>query len=329
MTVHVICPLCGADNAQPRYRLTRGSIVTCTVCDFHYVSPRLPSAEIHAKLQAWAEQDVVDAPRLRVAFEPGTLATYRSHLDRLVPHLSGPRRRLLDLGCSTGALLTVARDLGWDVEGAELGRDSARYARNQLGLTVHEQSLFDFAPQHRYEVVSLLEVIEHLEAPVQALKHIHELLEPSGLLLLSTPNFDSLFRRLYGTDWWVINCEDEHIMFFTRKTLTRALEESGFEVLDLRTRSIDIAGLVRTLVARLRRSRTRRMSAASGIVQRDHDHGYYDARDAKAATKLWLARLGVLVLARFCMQLLDRVLAWRHSPCRDLGEQIVLIARRR
>ncbi len=318
---HVTCDLCGASEAHLRYPLDRGAIVTCGQCDFSYVNPRLSSAELQAKLQAWAEQDVVDTDRLRVAFEATTLKFYRNYFTWIKPWLRTPGRRLLDVGCATGALLSEGKKLGWECEGVELGLASARYASEHLGLTIHNQSLFDFTPVEHYDLVSFLEVIEHLESPKMALCRIQEILKPEGLLLLSTPNFDSLFRRMFGTSWWVINCEDEHIMFFTPASLTSALEKNGFEVLDLRTRSIDLVGLARTFRDRF----SQRLTPST----KDEDHGYYTARQGKETIKSLLRKLGIIGLARAGLALLDKLFYWRFSPLHGLGEQLIVIAKRK
>lgn len=323
LMVGVACDLCGQDDPQVRYPLRLGAIVSCRACGFSYVNPRLPSEVLHRKLQEWAEQDVVDDERLRVAFEPSTMDFYRAYYDSLEPHVRTPGRRQLDVGCATGALLSVGRDRHWEVEGVELGKASARYASDVLGMRIHNESLYEFTPTGPYDLVSFLEVIEHLEHPAKALAHLHGLLREDGLLLLSTPNFDSLYRRLFGTDWWVVNCEDEHIMFFTPKSIRFALEQAGFEVLELRTRSIDLAGLFKTFKSRLR------PSAGTAVPSDEDDHGYYAARDGKEAVKAWLKRAGILTLTRKAMHGLDTLFSRPWSPLFGLGEQLVVIARRK
>src|SRR3954451_20301751 len=70
--------------------------------------------------------------------EDGRRRTARRLL-RLIP----PGGRLLDGGCGHGLLLDEARAAGFEVEGLELSRDAAAYARDQLGLAVHERTLAD------------------------------------------------------------------------------------------------------------------------------------------------------------------------------------------
>lgn len=289
-----------------------------------YVDPRASSADLERKLQLWAEQDVVDDERLRGAFEPGALEYYARFLRWMTRHASGSGRKLLDIGCSTGAFLSVARNGGWEVQGVEIGGASARYARDVLGLDVQRGSLYDLrAPAASFDAVAMIEVIEHLEQPRRALDHVCRMLKPDGVLLVTTPNFDSLYRRLFGSRWWVINCEDEHIVLFNLATLTGILEEAGFEVVFRHIRGVDVLGMLREAKQRLR-GEIRAATPSGAAVE-----GYYEARSAKTRIKALLGSLGILKATRTLLRGLDRSYAWRASPTYAWGEQLVLVARRR
>lgn len=314
------CPNCGDDDATHLYQLQISAIVTCRNCGLSYVNPRVTSAEINRKLQLWATEDVVDGERLRHSFEPATLAYYGRFIALVERRVR--RGRLLDIGCSTGAFLQVARAAGWQVEGLEIGLASARYAAESLGLSVQQGSLYDYVPSEKFDALAMLEVIEHLEDPRRALGLAHELLTDDGVLLVTTPNFDSLYRRLCGPRWWVINCEDEHIVLFTLAALTRLLEDAGFVVVDYRIRSIDWLGL-------LREWRSRGETASKIEAPTTAIDSYYTSRAAKSRVKHWLGRLGILSSARALLHLLDRTFEWRWSPTFAWGEHLVVIARRR
>lgn len=322
--LHVICPRCGADDASFRYRLKVAALVTCSRCDMTYVEPRLSSAELERKLQQWAEQDVLDDERLRLAFEPATLDYCARFLQRLTRHAGGPGRRLLDVGCSTGAFLSVARDAGWQVQGLEIGTASSSYARQVLNLDVCRGSLYDFdPPPASYDAIAMIEVIEHLPDPRGAMARVRGWLKPGGVLLATTPNFDSLYRRLHGTRWWVVNCEDEHIVLFTLETLCGMLQETGFSICEQHIQNLDVLGLLREF--------------RGGVGQRDDAvcgpagavAGYYTARSAKARIKRVMQGFGALQAARALLRAMDKSYTARLSPTYAWGEQLVVVARRR
>lgn len=317
--VTVACALCASSKFTQRYPLQRSAIVQCDGCGFCYVNPRMCSSILQARLQAWAQQDVVDAERLRIAFEKHTLALYERYLRRMAD-LTQPGR-LLDVGCSTGALMLAAQRQGWAVEGLEIGKASAAYAAQRLQVPVHTLSLYNFeAPAASYDAIAFLEVIEHLEDPVGAVKKLHHLLRPGGLLLVSTPNYDSLFRRLFGTRWWVVNCEEEHIQLFNRRSLERILGQQGFDVVWTHIRGLDMAGMLQTI-------RHKRPATEAGFP--DNDLGYHGARARKEKIKNVLTRLGLIRLARLALYGLDLASSARYSPLHAIGEQLVMIAIKR
>jgi SAM-dependent methyltransferase len=324
----VACALCGSMAQTPVYPLNRSAIVRCGSCGFHFVSPRMDESGLEAKLQEWAQADVLDAERLRIAFDAVTMALYDSYLRRMEAQLGGRTGRLLDVGCSTGAFLVAARQRGWQVEGLELGMASAAYAQDTLGLTIHRASLFDHeAPESSYDAIVFLEVIEHLPDPAAALARIARWLKPGGVLLASTPNYDSLYRRLFGTRWWVVNCEDEHIMFFNEAKLAASLEAVGLSVRWRRIRGFDLSGLARECRRSLRPAPAVQATAPAPVSGVEGgDTGYHVARLRKERIKARLAAFGLLKLARLGLKGLDLLSTARWSPMHAWGEQLVMIA---
>src|SRR3954453_20840145 len=134
---------------------------------------------------------------------------------------------LLDVGCGHGLLLDEARRAGFDAEGLELSRDAAAYAREGLGLTLHERAL----AAHRgrsYDAIVLADVLEHLDDPLAAIDHCVRLLGPGGALCLVTPDPASHTARLAGARWW--GYLPAHTYLLPRATLRSLLEERGLAV---------------------------------------------------------------------------------------------------
>ena len=318
--IDVCCDRCGNSHGEQRYRLNRCWIVTCPECGLSYVNPRADQQTIRSKLQDWADKDVVDSERLRIAFEKNTLNLYQRYIDQLdkLHHLA--EKQLLDIGCATGAFMTVARERNWNVKGLELGKASADYANTAQGLTVFNCPIEDFKPDSSFDAITLLEVIEHLESPRQCLLRIHDWLAPGGLLLITTPNFDSLYRRLFGAKWWVVNCEDEHIQFFNNKTLCGLLKETGYTAEYMHIRSIDLTGIFKQTIDRFRNNVNENPSS--------DDISYYAARNSKERVKSVLERTGLLNLVRKGLKGLDYLFSKPWSPLFGFGEQLIIIARR-
>lgn len=320
----VNCPNCGDDNTNHCYKLVNSNIVTCKNCELSYVNPRVPEAYVEYILQQWAKEDVVDDARLKIAFESASLEYYGRFISAIECKAILPEKKILDVGCSTGAFLSVARDKGWDTFGLELGEASADYARKKLGLNVTQGTLYEAnIAADSLDAISFIEVIEHLTNPLSALKHFHGWLKPDGLLLVTTPNFNSLYRRLFGNRWWVINCEDEHIVLFTLSSLTQMLEDSGFTVEYQYIQGLDVQGMINEFKRKVKR--TQKQTGAQDSAVND----YYEARSNKVGLKILLEKLGLLKLVRWSLRTFYKTFTWRWSPFKEWGEQLVIVARRK
>src|SRR3954454_14138149 len=166
-----------------------GDLYRCEQCGT-VAQPSLPSGDALLELYRQMRDDrYLDE-------EPGRRATAR----RLLAQIGrfAPSGRLLDVGCGHGLLLDEARSAGYEVEGLELSEHAAAHAREALGLTVHAKTLADLPPEPRYAVTVIAAVIEHLDAPVEAIARCGPLLEPGGVLCLVTPDPGSRTAQLAG-----------------------------------------------------------------------------------------------------------------------------------
>jgi len=82
-----------------------------------------------------------------------------------------------------------------------------------------------------FDAVTIWDVIEHLPDPKAEMRNVHRVLKPDGIFAIHTIDIESWFARLMGARWpWLM---EMHLHYFTRRTLARALEQSGFRVLEI------------------------------------------------------------------------------------------------
>jgi SAM-dependent methyltransferase len=137
----------------------------------------------------------------------------------------GGWRRILDIGCGDGLFFDQLSQFG-RVEGVEpdVGLlDPGGRWRRFIHAVPFDQ---DFRPAHRYDVILMLDVVEHLQDPARALAHARTLLEPAGILLVTVPAFPWLWTR--HDDY------NHHVQRFTRGTFRRIAEPAGLRILDER-----------------------------------------------------------------------------------------------
>jgi len=147
-----------------------------------------------------------------------------------------PAGRILDVGCALGFFLEEAQRRGWTVEGIDISAHAVQYAKERLGISARVGTLRDSQfEKESFDVITMWDVIEHLPDPVGELALCRDLLRPGGLIVLSTPDLESLVAKITGPRWMGFKLADEHIYYFSRKTITLALETAGLEMVEITT----------------------------------------------------------------------------------------------
>jgi 2-polyprenyl-3-methyl-5-hydroxy-6-metoxy-1,4-benzoquinol methylase len=116
----------------------------------------------------------------------------------------------------------------FDVEGVELSDGLAKVAR-QNGFQVTIGTLADVQGNERFDVVTMLQLIEHIVEPTEIMREVRRLLRPGGILYLNTPNIDSASFRLFRERHMHVSSFG-HVSLYTRESLGRLARRSGFEV---------------------------------------------------------------------------------------------------
>ena len=137
--------------------------------------------------------------------------------------------KMLDLGSALGDSLIAAKKLGWkEIMGVELSEFATKEARKK-GLDVKIGTLKSSRfPQNHFDVVTIQDVIEHVEDPVSELKNVQKVLKPGGYAFIVTPDVSGFWSKILGSLWYHYK-PGEHIMYFSQKSLKKALEVSGFK----------------------------------------------------------------------------------------------------
>jgi 2-polyprenyl-3-methyl-5-hydroxy-6-metoxy-1,4-benzoquinol methylase len=137
-------------------------------------------------------------------------------------------RTLLDIGAGTGLLVEEAARAGLDALGVEPSRHLAGMAA-QNGRAVL-QGVFPHSAlsTRRFDIVALIDVIEHVTDPMGLLCACRQALAPGGVLVLVTPDAGSLAARIMRYRWWHFRVA--HVGYFNRRSLRTALQSAGFTI---------------------------------------------------------------------------------------------------
>jgi 2-polyprenyl-3-methyl-5-hydroxy-6-metoxy-1,4-benzoquinol methylase len=223
------CAICGSLEARPVYRKFELTVSRCARCGLVFATPRATREEIWGRYSAsyfWDEY--LPSHGIRDGkFELATFDERHAPMLQLISRHAAPGR-MLEVGTGAGFFLKAAERAGWNVAGIEVSTEAAVFARERLGLDVRQGSAEELQyPEASFDLAVLFEVIEHLLDPLRALQSVWRAVTPGGRVLLSTPNFDALSRRILGRQWAVIS-PAEHLYYFTESSLARLLARAGF-----------------------------------------------------------------------------------------------------
>lgn len=103
-------------------------------------------------------------------------------------------------------------------------------AREIYGLSLREATFEEMAlPEDRYDAVTMVDFIEHVPQPYEAVLKARRVLAPGGLLCLVTPDIRSVAARLMGKRWW--HFRPAHLGFFTGRSLDVLMERAGLRII--------------------------------------------------------------------------------------------------
>jgi 2-polyprenyl-3-methyl-5-hydroxy-6-metoxy-1,4-benzoquinol methylase len=151
-------------------------------------------------------------------------------------------KKILDVGCGNGYCLMALKETGAQCFGSEFSKKWRSFAMEKTGVTVYEEPLEHF-PQRDFDVLTLFDVIEHIEKPVPFMEAAGRLLKPGGRVLIYTPNFDSFSIRVMGKYSNHISPHG-HLIFFNRKALDYLGHKTGFRIVHSETRGLDVHSIL-------------------------------------------------------------------------------------
>jgi len=156
--------------------------------------------------------------------------------------------RVLDIGCSTGLFASQLAGAGFDAYGSDISEYACGEAEKALGPgKVLRGSLDDLAAAHRgtFDVVTMMDVIEHFEDVVTPLRRIHDLLVPGGVLFVRTPTLRSPFYKVADLSYRLTLgryrsailkiYHAEHFYFFTEQAMQALVKDTAFDLLSIDT----------------------------------------------------------------------------------------------
>jgi 2-polyprenyl-3-methyl-5-hydroxy-6-metoxy-1,4-benzoquinol methylase len=232
------CNLCGSERFSTFHNIQKGSrkftVTKCIKCGLVFLHPR-PSEKEIAELydESYfhgrgfdAGVNYVSGLKKREQWD----IILNNRLSRI--EQMADKGVILDIGCGLGELLNVAKDRGWCAQGVELSEFAFKMAKKTFGLKVFNGTFeqADFSG-NSFDVITMIEVIEHLPDPMKTLKECHRVLKTNGIIIVQTGDVSSYYARISGNRWPYFLAG--HLFYFSKKTIRKMLEKTGFEIIKI------------------------------------------------------------------------------------------------
>ena len=182
-------------NDAPKYKLANANVFV-SPGGFHYIDHLDPMADISPEIDG---SELTDT---EIAYIEKSLQSNPERLENQLAavkrHMTIAGKRALDIGCGGGLFLSKLKAEGADVIGVELSDTRAYYAKTKHGFEVVKRTIEDkyWNVFHgSFDIVTLWDVIEHVNYPLATLQAAAKMLKPGGILLIDTPCRDAFYHR--------------------------------------------------------------------------------------------------------------------------------------
>ena len=200
-----------------------GNIYHCANCDLYFVD----RSNIGEALNKYYISQPLDNIYLKDAL--GRRKAFRQVLQKM-NYLNPEIKRLLDIGCGPGFFLAEAKSAGLDAWGLEISNESAKFAREKLGLlqVFQNEKELELATPQLFDSITAFDFIEHALDPKEIFIKAHKKLKREGLLVATVPIIDSLAAKLLGKKWHAL--VPSHLNYFTFKSLENIYRPLGYSL---------------------------------------------------------------------------------------------------
>jgi SAM-dependent methyltransferase len=239
----VCCGVCGSDNwsfyasgKDYEYHTSddKFQIVNCKICGNIYLNPRPKKEELSVIYPPNYYSYNFDKSFNSIALQAKDWLDKRK-VKQWLSYLKISNPCFLDVGCGDGRYLKILHQLGVSKDklyGVELSEDPIEYLKEQgfQGYFGRIEDITEELPIKSFDLIVILQVIEHVSDPRTLMKSLAGLLREGGILIVETPNTNSIDMKLFKRSYWGGYHFPRHWNLMNQETLTRLAKDYKLEV---------------------------------------------------------------------------------------------------
>jgi SAM-dependent methyltransferase len=226
------CPVCTSTKLRHKWEVNGYKIVRCATCHLIFVNPQ-PKEEVLNELYSEKYFDKYrDEKTTRIE---QNLLKHDYMLEKIEEFVD--ICKLLEVGAAFGDFLLRAKSRGWEVMGIEKSECGCTLISGKTLPVFRGDLLSAGLDSEILDAVVCDNTIEHLLDPKGFIVETHRILRTGGIIFVRTPDigshnaiFNNVASRFLGRKLWSEIRPPEHLFYFSKRTLSRLLRSSGFEV---------------------------------------------------------------------------------------------------
>jgi len=177
-----VCPYCKSPKVLYSFCIEGNEIRRCNTCDLIYRDSPISKTRILSYYrkhyyQQWGQDQ-------KGPYRDDIYLDILSHIEGL-----GKKGNLLDIGAGNGQFLALAQEHGWKIQGQEISSESCQVAMEKYGILLRNATLKEMKwEQNHYDLITMVNVLDHLPDPWWVLENAFQALKKRGLIYVRIPN---------------------------------------------------------------------------------------------------------------------------------------------
>ncbi|MCK5432693.1 MAG: class I SAM-dependent methyltransferase [Gammaproteobacteria bacterium] len=219
----IACPICDSTEFTDLFTKDNEPFVECQQCSLTMINPRPRYANILKGYTEEYSQGYINKKDKKIRRAKRRVRKMKKIL---------PEGRWLDIGCSAGFILSVAKSADYETYGIEIDPLGVKHAREILGLDnifegTFEEHHFD---DNFFDIITMYDVIEHVQDLNEIVKELKRILSNNGVIEMWTPDIGHWRVPKLLIEWEAIK-PSEHLYYFNKKTLSMILHKHGLKII--------------------------------------------------------------------------------------------------
>lgn len=301
------CCVCGNEKPERfsvRYEKNNLHVIECNDCSFTFIPPFYRK---QIRYENYKDEAVTQAIRSGNNW----LKIQRHKLRFKLIKKYKKNGSLFDLGAGWGHFMLAGQQLGYDVYGIEISEQNYLYSKNDLNLPVDKMDFFDMKEEKKFDIVTLWDVLEHIDDANPFVAKCAAVTKPGGILVLQVPQIDSYIAKRKKEKWLMMGLD--HVNYFSKKTIRQILSQHGFEVIKIKSSiELKLFLLYSVFPKKLKKKNPESTQPVSSAQRQE----YFNK-----VTKRPMWQLKIFVFFHN--------IAYRMLSCMRIGEEMIVVARRK